>query len=549
MESDDCIKEKDLKGHASPITTDKLKTILEQIEKCICDIKCKIEGHSTGFFCRIPYPDFFSLKPVLITNNHVLNEDDITEDKIIKFTVNNDTIHKEIKITNKRKAYTNVNLDVTIIELNPKEDGIEPDSFLEIDTKINCENQNKEFGNKDIYIIGNVRQFTNGKIKTIDGNGIKIRHLCSTYPGMSGSPIINLNNYKIIGIHAGAYVNEDKQWNLGIFLKEPLKLFYNLKNTNSEIGNNNFIKKENVKENIKNDIKDNVKKDIIENIKSDKKEDKIIKNGINLNDNKEKDEIKNEEIDEIIIQHKIENSSRLGNIRIFGYEFVKNNKDKCKMIINGNEGPLKEVYYLKKPQDLNSIIEIKLKGIKQITNMHEMFDYCQRLSSLPDISKWDTKNVTDMSRVFCRCDKLSSLPDISKWNTKNVKDMNGMFYGCNELSSLPDISKWDTRNVTNMSGMFKNCFKLSSLPDISKWDIQNVIDMNNMFSSCKSLLSLPDISKWDTKNVTNMNNMFFFCKSLSSLPDISKWDTKNVKDMKNMFSSCDKLTSLPEISK
>lgn len=52
MENNDCINEKDLKGHASPITNDRLKTILEQIEKCICDIKCKIEGHGTGFFLQ-----------------------------------------------------------------------------------------------------------------------------------------------------------------------------------------------------------------------------------------------------------------------------------------------------------------------------------------------------------------------------------------------------------------------------------------------------------------------------------------------------------------
>ncbi len=52
----------------------------------------------------MPYPDFFSLKPTLITNNHILN--DITEGKIIKFTLNKETIHKEIKINNKRKTYT-----------------------------------------------------------------------------------------------------------------------------------------------------------------------------------------------------------------------------------------------------------------------------------------------------------------------------------------------------------------------------------------------------------------------------------------------------------
>ena len=47
---------------------------------------------------------------------------------------------------------------------------------------------------------------------------------------MSGSPIINLKNYKVIGIHKGA--NKNKTSNFGTFLREPIKQFY-LKNKNS----------------------------------------------------------------------------------------------------------------------------------------------------------------------------------------------------------------------------------------------------------------------------------------------------------------------------
>lgn len=42
----------------------------------VFDIKCLIEGHGTGFFCRIPFPDINHLLQVLITNNHVLGEKD-----------------------------------------------------------------------------------------------------------------------------------------------------------------------------------------------------------------------------------------------------------------------------------------------------------------------------------------------------------------------------------------------------------------------------------------------------------------------------------------
>jgi len=217
-------KEKDLNCQPNPITSDKLLTILKLIERCICLIKCPKEGHGTGFFCRIPYPDYFHFMPVLITNYHILKENDLAIGKKIKFTLNNNTINKEILINNQRKIFSNENFDITIIELDLKKDSIEPNSFLDIDTNIFSENPNEEFKNKDIYIIGNIKEFTHGKIKNIDINGITIQHLCSTKEGMSGSPIINLNNDRIIGIHKGSH--PDHNWNLGTFLREPIKQYY-----------------------------------------------------------------------------------------------------------------------------------------------------------------------------------------------------------------------------------------------------------------------------------------------------------------------------------
>ena len=140
------------------------------------------------------------------------------------------------------------------------------------------------------------------------------------------------------------------------------------------------------------------------------------------------------------------------NIRIFGYEFVKNNKNICKMIIDNKEYEISEEYNVKNYNE--NKIKIKLKGINNVTNMNEMFYECSSLSSLPDISKWNTNNVTDMSKMFSKCSSLSSLPDISKWNTNNVTNMKCLFSGCSSLSSLPDISKWNTNNLTNMKCLF-----------------------------------------------------------------------------------------------
>ena len=152
-------------------------------------------------------------------------------------------------------------------------------------------------------------------------------------------------------------------------------------------------------------------------------------------------------------------------INIFGSEFVENNKNICKMIIDNEEYEITEKYNIKNYNNNNLII--KLKGIDNITNMNGMFDSCSTLISLPDFSKWNTNNVISMGWIFSECSSIKILPDISKWNTNNVTDISCMFSGCSSLSSLPDISKWNTNNVTNISGIFWRCSSLLSLPDIS----------------------------------------------------------------------------------
>jgi len=154
------------------------------------------------------------------------------------------------------------------------------------------------------------------------------------------------------------------------------------------------------------------------------------------------------------------------SINIFGADFMENNKNICKMVIDNKEYELEQKYNIKGNNDTK--LKIRLKGINNVTNMSWIFSECSTLSFLPDISKWNTYNVTNMSWIFSECSTLSSLPDISKWNTYNVTNMSAIFDRCSTLSSLPDISKWNTNNVTNMSWIFSECSTLSSLPDISK---------------------------------------------------------------------------------
>ena len=92
-----------------------------------------------------------------------------------------------------------------------------------------------------------------------------------------------------------------------------------------------------------------------------------------------------------IIYNINENDNKYKNIKIFGSEFVKNNKYICKMIIDNKEYEIEEQYNNIENCN-NNELKIKLKGINNVTNMSYMFYGCKSLSSLPDISKWNTIN-------------------------------------------------------------------------------------------------------------------------------------------------------------
>ena len=258
------------------------------------------------------------------------------------------------------------------------------------------------------------------------------------------------------------------------------------------------------------------------------------------------------------------------DVKIFGKEFVINNKKNGYMLINNKKYEISEFFNLKEFNKDNNKLVIKLIEIKkftdlnhmfslckslisiyncsnlvtkQVTNLSFLFEGCKSLSFLDDLSQWDTSNVIDMSNLFCDCELLESLPDISSWETNKVLSINNMFKGCKSLKYLPDISNFETHNILYMSNLFCECELLESLPDISKWMTNKVLFMNSMFKGCKSLKYLPDISNWDTSNVINMNSMFSYCISLKTLPNILKWNINNVGNKDNILYKCNSLKS------
>ena len=205
------INESDIADSIKPVSIKKTEIILNQMKNCVCKIH-NGQKKGTGFFAKLSFKN--QLIKVLITNNHVLGENEILPGNIITISLNNKGSIINIKIDSERKTYTNVNYDTTIIELNEK-DNI--NNYLTFDKqiieRINSEkddisvNTNKGFNNlfekESIYIINYVEEMfvSYGLLNSIDGN--QISHKCYTKEGASGSPILSLESNEVIGIHKG----------------------------------------------------------------------------------------------------------------------------------------------------------------------------------------------------------------------------------------------------------------------------------------------------------------------------------------------------------
>ena len=220
-------KEKFLPGYPKVITYECTKKIVKQMEKDICKITINnIKG--TGFFCKIPFPDLDNILHVLITNNHIINEDILNKDCKIKIEIKEDKKEREIELKGRIK-YTNEKYDITIIGLE-KKDNIK--NSLELDDKIindiiNNDNDNSEYKEKTAYIIqypeGDL-SVSYGTIKDIyEDEAYNFSHLCSTRNGSSGSPIIYRDTNKVIGIHKES--KDKNNYNIGTFLNYPIKEF------------------------------------------------------------------------------------------------------------------------------------------------------------------------------------------------------------------------------------------------------------------------------------------------------------------------------------
>ena len=505
MENDDVIKEFVIFG----VKTSKIgnEKIGKQMEKCVVKI-IKGKGGS-GFFLEIPNKKNGKKILVLITNNHVIEIDDVkNEDTLIDYCFDNGE-KKNFKMKG-RKRYSNEIYDITIIEMLDS-DNLKDENFLELDDEVSFDNIDNEeifkkqsknyYQDSPVYCIGfpkveNV-MVSFGKTLNVTEDSYELPHSCDTEPGSSGSPILSIKSNKVFAVHFGSSTNFKK--NLSVIIFPAINDLINNKNKLILIYDPN--KKENQGKN---------NKDVgVDGNKDEKSTQKTsISNYTNY----------------MIIKYKIKKST--DRVKIFGRKFIENNKSNCQIIINNNNKqlPLSEYISVNSSNEYETIKLIEINPIKDMSYMFGKFYHDEDIvpiTELTDISHWSTKGVTNMSKLFCECNELISIPDLQFWNTQNVKDMSFLFFGCEKLEKIEGISNWITDNVENMSNMFAYCERLNSKFNLSKWNTEKVKDFSYMFYECNSVTVLEGIEFWEIKSLKNYNYFLFGCNSLKQKPSIS----------------------------
>ena len=233
-------KEKKIAGSPDPVSISGTRKILEQLINCVCKIKVK-GASGTGFFCKVPLGNNQTIK-CLMTNHHVIDEQYYNQNKEINLLINDDKDIKSIDTNSKRITFFSENYDIAIIQLK-ETDKIQ--NFLDLDENLFIDKENVYYEDISVYIL----QYPKGKNAMVSYgilnqfNNYNINHTGSTDDGSSGSPILNLESNKVIGIHKEGSVPFN--FNKGIFLKLPLIEFIKqIKNSNNKINesiNNNMM--------------------------------------------------------------------------------------------------------------------------------------------------------------------------------------------------------------------------------------------------------------------------------------------------------------------
>ena len=310
-----------------------------------------------------------------------------------------------------------------------------------------------------------------------------------------------------------------------------------------EIKNNSIIKNTNFGKEIinlgfidKSKIEKNTNKNLVEKYNNFDK--LFVENKLNIINNNYSEQIKKKLNKDLIYFVKKQDIDANGEVQILGEhlngeDFVKLNKDKSYLIINGKKEQLCYKYKLK--EGINRV-EIVLD--ENVTNFRAMFKHCTSLIDISPLKNWDVKSITCLSCSFRGCTSLQDISPLKNWNTSNLTDLKACFEGDNSLSDLSALKNWDVSKVNLMEGTFAHCTSLIDISPLENWNVGNATNFHMLFEGCKNLIDISPLKNWNVGNIINFNNIFMDCTSLSDLTPLKDWDVSKVISFNASFKNC-----------
>jgi len=274
--------------------------------------------------------------------------------------------------------------------------------------------------------------------------------------------------------------------------------------------------------------------------------------------------------------------------KLFSKIFVKNNKNKCNIEIEGKRLDLIEKYEFKTKERK---IRVKLFINKNVfgINIYKMFANCINLIYVNGISKIN-RNI-NINKIFYNCISLSSIPDFKDWK---IKKYNGylIFFNCISLVFFPNetelnINKYDegflgiliTKYlkynkeiiISNINedkegyiNLFKNRIKIEDKN--KEIIILDGKDNDRELIACykykekeekedkDKLIELYKNENIDGNEIKIKLRIIYKMKDMKEIIErkeleLTKWNINNVTNMKYLFSGCKNLSSSYAISK
>ena len=470
--------------------------ILNQMENIICKIKNNKNEQYTGFFCKIPYPDINNMIPVFISNNNIINNYDK------EITIETINFIKNIQLKY-RMIYKNRLYNITIIEIKEEDNIIH---YLELDDKIisnirNKKNENIEYINNQIYIL----QYPEGNLALSysiidDVNKYYFNHKCKANKGALGSPILNINNNKVIGIF-----NKD---NNGIFLTYPINKFI-LENKYNNIKLYEIF----YKNNILNDL--NFHKGL-----------KILKEF-----NREYNLFK--------------------NIKKFNYKYkldikypIKENLELCdKGIKNEEFGDLCKIEFYKLKElvlNYNKISDIKMLVNTNFKELQKLDLSGNQISDITAIENLDFKELEILNLTG------NNISDIEVFKNADFKQLKELYLDGNNITDIQILEKVKFKELEKL---FLNGNKISNIKVLENVDFKklkmlnlrdnNISDINILGKVNFCQLKELDLSYNKISNIEVLKNVKFkqlqtFDLSRNNISDINGLENPNFNKLKEL---------------